>query len=146
VSLWLDTSVLVALYVPESRSERVAKFVRRAGEPIPFSPLHELELANALRLRLFRREARRAAVDATLARIGDDLHEGVLLRTALDWPATFAKAVELSGRFTPRIGSRSLDLLHVAAALLARSERFVSADRRQSAVARGAGLRTTRFA
>jgi hypothetical protein len=37
-------------------------------------------------------------------------------------------------------------LLHVAAALLARSERFVSADRRQSAVARGAGLRTTRFA
>ena len=55
MTLWLDTSALVSLYVPKARSARVARLVRRAGEPIPFSQLHELELANALRLRVFRR-------------------------------------------------------------------------------------------
>jgi predicted nucleic acid-binding protein len=146
MSLWLDTTVLVSLYVPEARSQRVARLVQRAGEPIPFSQLHELEFSNALRLRLFRREAKRKAVDATVARIAEDLHEGVLRRAALEWPATFSKALELSDRFTPRVGSRSLDLLHVAAALLARSDRFVTADRRQAALARRAGMKTTRFA
>lgn len=146
MSLWLDTSVLVSLYVPEARSERVSRLVQRVGEPILFSQLHELEFANALRLRLFRREAKPKAVAATLARIEEDLHEGVLRRAAIEWPGTFSKALELSKRFTPRVGSRSLDLLHVAAAVLARSDRFATADRRQGAIARRAGLKTTRFA
>ena len=146
MSLWLDTSVLVSLYVPEARSVRVARLVQRAGEPVPFSQLHELELANALRLLRFRREAKPKAVDATLARIAEDLHEGVLLRSAIEWPATFTKALELSSRYTQRVGSRSLDLLHVAAAVLAHSDRFVTADQRQGAIARRVGLRTTRLA
>ena len=76
MTVWLDTSVLVSLYVPEARSERVARIVRRAGEPIPFSQLHELELVNALRLGVFRREVRAKLVDATLVRIGEDLQDG----------------------------------------------------------------------
>src|SRR5262249_61839166 len=73
VTMWLDTSVLVSLYVPEPRSARVARLVRRAGASIPFSQLHELELANALRLRLFRREAQRDQGHATRARVVEDL-------------------------------------------------------------------------
>ena len=144
--LWLDTSVLVALYVPEARSERVARLVRRIGEPIPFSQLHELELANALRLRLFRREANRKQVEASLARVRDDLEAGVLQRVAVDWPLVLAKAVDLADRHTPRLGCRSLDLLHVSAATVAPSHRFITADRRQSGLARRAGLVTTRIA
>jgi predicted nucleic acid-binding protein len=86
VTLWLDTSALVSLYVPEARSARVSRLVRRAGEPIPFSQLHELELTNALRLRVFRREAKRKQVDATRARIAEDLDAGILRRVAVDWP------------------------------------------------------------
>ena len=84
MTVWLDTSALISLYVPGARSERVARILRRAGEPIPFSQLHELELVNALRLRVFRREVRSKLVDATLARIGEDLHDGVLRRVAID--------------------------------------------------------------
>jgi predicted nucleic acid-binding protein len=142
----LDTSVLVSLYVPEARSERVARLVRRAGEPVPFSQLHELELTNALRLRLFRREATPRLVDATLAHVGEDLHEGVLRRVAIEWPATFAKALELANRHTAHVGPRSLDLLHVAAAVTGEHRRFVTADRRQGTIARRAGLETTRLA
>lgn len=146
MSLWLDTSALVSLYVPEARSARVARLVQRAGEPVPFSQLHELELVNALRLLVFRREAKPKSIDLTLARIAEDLYEGVLMRSPIEWPAAFAKALELSDRYTRRVGSRSLDLLHVAAAFLARSDAFVTADRRQGAIARRVGLRTTRLA
>lgn len=144
--LWLDTSVLVALYVPEPRSERVARLVRQTGEPIPFSQLHELELTNALQLRLFRREAIRGQVEASLARVREDLESGILHRVAVDWPLVLARAIELADRHTPRLGGRSLDLLHVSAATVSASDRFVTADRRQGAVARRAGLVTTRIA
>jgi predicted nucleic acid-binding protein len=145
VSLWLDTSVLVSLYVPEPRSERVAHLVRRSGEPILFSQLHELEVVNALRLRIFRRDGMQKLVDATVARLQEDLHEGTLQRAAIDWPLTMAKAIELANQHTARLGCRSLDLLHVAAAVLSGSRRFVTADRRQSQVARRAGLLATRL-
>lgn len=145
MTLWLDTSVLVSLYVPEARSERVARLVRHTGEPIPFSQLHELELVNALRLRVFRRDARRKQVDATLARIGDDLDAGILRRVAIDWPGALAKAIELADRHTSGLGCRSLDVLHVSAAMMSASSRFVTADRRQGTVARRAGLATTRL-
>ena len=145
MTVWLDTSALVSLYVPEARSERVARIVRRAGEPIPFSQLHELELADALRLRVFRREVRSKLVDATLVRIGEDLHDGVLRRVAIEWPAALVKAIELANHHTSRIGCRSLDLLQVAAATISGSRHFVTADLRQSTVARRAGLVTTRL-
>ena len=145
MTLWLDTSALVSLYVPEARSERVARLVRRGAEPIPFSQLHELELANALRLRVFRREARPRQVNATLARIGDDLEAGVLQRVAVDWPLALARAIELADRHTSHVGCRSLDLLHVSAAMLSAIGGFVTADRRQGTVARRAGLVTTRL-
>jgi predicted nucleic acid-binding protein len=144
VTAWLDTSALVSLYVPEARSERVARLVGRSREPIPFSQLHELELVNALRLRMFRREARPAQVDATLARIVEDLNAGTLARAALDWPAVLGSALELADRHTSRVGCRSLDVLHVAAATAFGARRFVTADRRQAALARRAGLAIAR--
>jgi predicted nucleic acid-binding protein len=144
MTLWLDTSALVSLYVPETRSARVARLVRRAGEPIPFSQLHELELTSALRLRLFRREAARKQVDATLARIAEDLESGVLHRVAVDWPVALARAITLADQHSSRVGCRSLDLLHVSAAVTSAIDRFVTADRRQATVARRAGLSTTR--
>jgi predicted nucleic acid-binding protein len=144
VTLWLDTSVLVSLYVPEARSERVARLVRRFGEPIPFSQLHELELANALRLRVFRRDVKSKRVDETLARVAEDLQAGILQRVAIEWPVALARTIELADRYTSGVGCRSLDLLHVAAAVVSGNRRFVTADRRQGTVARRAGLVTTR--
>jgi hypothetical protein len=124
----------------------VARLVRRSGEPIPFSQLHELELTNALRLRVFRRDATRKQVDATLARIAEDLEAGVLHRVPVDWPLALARCIELADRHTPQLGCRSMDLLHVSAATMSTSGRFVTADRRQSTAARRVGLATTRIA
>jgi hypothetical protein len=63
---------------------------------------------------------------------------------AVDWPVALAKAIELADHHTSGVGCRSLDLLHVSAAMTSGSDRFVTADRRQGTVARRAGLPTNR--
>jgi hypothetical protein len=52
----------------------------------------------------------------------------------------FASACELSANYTVKLLTRSLDLLHVAAAHAAHCRVFVSADDRQLDVAKASGL------
>jgi predicted nucleic acid-binding protein len=138
LSLYLDTSALVSLYYPESCSERVAALV--AGLPLPFSALHELEINNALELKLFRKECSAEAVRGTLAAIEEDLRSGTLVRPAIDWPDTFRAAVDIAQGHSRHVGSRSLDVLHVAVAQTIEAERFASTDERQNALAKQVGL------
>ena len=53
----------------------------------------------------------------------------------------YAKAGELSDLHTPSTLSRSLDLMHVAAALLCKARLFLSTDIRQRKVAQAEGLK-----
>ena len=138
MKLYLDTSALVALYYPEACSERVVALV--ASSPVPFSPLHELEAKNALMLKVFRNEATLGAVRQTMAAIEEDLKAGSLVRSAIDWPETFRAAIELASTHSRHVESRSLDVLHVAVAQAIGTERFVSLDDRQKALAKEAGL------
>ena len=56
---------------------------------------------------------------------------------AADWHAT---ARELSDRYSPTVGTRSLDLLRVVAAVLLVWETFYSFDERQRQAAAGEGM------
>jgi hypothetical protein len=51
------------------------------------------------------------------------------------------KARQLSDQYTPTLGTRSLDLLHVAAALVLESKIFFSFDDRQRKAAASEGLK-----
>jgi predicted nucleic acid-binding protein len=59
----------------------------------------------------------------------------------LDWPEVFADANALSVAYSAKLLTRSLDLLHVAAARAIKGRTFVSADDRQLALARAAKLK-----
>ena len=52
----------------------------------------------------------------------------------------YSKAQELSDRYTPNLATRSLDLLHVAAALLVNARGFFSFDERRRRAASAEGL------
>jgi predicted nucleic acid-binding protein len=80
-------------------------------------------------------------MEGALGNLQDDLESGVLHIPDLDFPAVFHRAESLSAAHTPLIGSRSLDILHVASALTLGCSRFASFDRRQRMLARKAGLR-----
>lgn len=141
MSVYLDSSAIVKLYAPEPDSAALVAYVQGLREPLTFSPLHDLEVKNALRLKVFRKEAPSSQVLKSIRTIDKDLSQEILKRPDLNWPDVFRKADELSKRFSSRSGSRSLDLLHVASCLLLSSRDFLTFDDRQAKVARKAGLR-----
>jgi hypothetical protein len=51
------------------------------------------------------------------------------------------RATQLSDRYAPALGARSLDLLHVAAALVLEAKVFFSFDERQRKAAKSEGRR-----
>ena len=143
--VYLDSSAIVKLYVPEADSASVAAYVHTLKEPLPFSHLHEIEVKNALRLKVFRKEALSRAVLKSIRTIDKDMGFQILKRPELNWVDVFRRAEELSKRFSSRSGSRSLDLLHVASCLLIPSRDFLTFDDRQATVARKVGLHIVRI-
>ncbi len=77
---------------------------------------------------------------AIRAQLHDDIESRRLVRLSLDLDRVFADACELSRLHTSKFLSRSLDLLHVAAAHVAACTTFISADDRQLTVAKATGL------
>jgi hypothetical protein len=63
------------------------------------------------------------------------------LKTTVKWPVAFRVARRFAERHSITIGSRSLDILHVASAKALRAVEFLSFDNRQRALAAAVGLR-----
>ena len=140
MTTYIDSSALVAVYVPERHSPSARRALGRVPQ-VPYTLLHELEVANAFALLLGRRSITAGEHRAIRTQVRDDVEAHRLVPTALDWPQTFAGACELSESYTPTLLTRSLDLLHVAAARALGCKVFVSADDRQLAAAKAAGLK-----
>lgn len=136
--IYLDTGCLVKLYYPEPDSAAVV--ARVAGRAMFYTPLHELELTNALNQKRFHGQATETQVKAALALIQGDLAFGVLVAPPTSWQTHFQSAVQLSLSHTPVIGCRSLDILHCALAGDLHASEFVTTDARQSRLAQAMGL------
>jgi hypothetical protein len=141
VTTYADTTFFCSLYAPDAHTARAIARMRRQTLPLPFTWLHQLELRNALRLRVFRREITRAQRDASLDAVLADLASGVMTATSPDHTALMTEAERLSARYSEKLGTRSLDILHVAAAVLLGQGAFLSFDDRQRSLARAARLR-----
>ena len=140
MTTYLDTGLLVKGYVLETGSPEAVRMVEMAGDPVFFSHLHALEVPNAIRLKRFRREISPAQEKAALQALAADQAAGRLDQPRYDLGAAFRKAGELT-RFSSDLGTRSLDILHVAIALVARCTVFGSLDHRQRRLAAAAGLK-----
>lgn len=137
--IYLDTGCLLKLYYPEPDSDRVARLV--SGEVIAFLALHQLEVLNALELKLFRKQATRAQVHATAALVEQDLRSGVLYRAAVPWEDVLEEAALTAKAHTRRVGCRSLDILHCSAARSLAVTSFITTDARQRRLAESLGLK-----
>jgi len=138
---YCDSSFLASLYVitdvfnPQARKE-ASKFTKA----IPYTLLNELELLNALRRGLGDNSLDQAAHDAIVRAIDEDEADALLERTALNQIKLYEKARELSKKHTPALACRSLDILHVASAVVLGAKKFASFDHRQRKLASAAGL------
>jgi predicted nucleic acid-binding protein len=139
---YYDTGVLVKLYVPESGSQEVQRFVGERGMAIDVNDLQDCEARNAFSLKVFRREISPSEVASLRAKWERDRGDGRLRRSILPWPEVFQKSSELTEAHSAETGCRTLDVLHVAAALIMRATEFVTLDDRQRRLASAAGLST----
>jgi predicted nucleic acid-binding protein len=139
LSVYADTSFLVSLYVLDANSERAATQIQQAKLPILLTTFGELELTNAISLRLFRRELTPSKAQAARALVHKDLADGVLLTKPLTM-SNFEKAMRMARRRTPQLGTRTLDILHVASALELRAEKFYTFDHNQARLAKAEGM------
>lgn len=137
---YVDSSALVAIYVPE-RFSIAARQTVRAVSQVPFTQLHELEVPNAFELLVGRGSISREECRAIHAQLQEDLESQRLERVSLDLDRVFTIASDLSRTYTTKCLARSLDLLHVAAARVMMCSTFASADDRQLAVAKATGLK-----
>jgi predicted nucleic acid-binding protein len=132
--LFLDTSALAKRYVEEPGSEEVALLCMKAGE-LAISVLCVPEMISTLRRLLRERRLTPKEYDGLRESFLLDVADAELHEVT---PETVAAAVRVLEAHT----LRTLDALHLATALIAAPDAFVSADRAQLAAARRCGLKT----
>jgi predicted nucleic acid-binding protein len=138
---YADSGFVVSLYLTtEGTSAQARKEVKRASKPILLSPLSLLEIRNALNFGINRGEITSDQRDAVLAEIDAQIAKGFFRMVEASQSSIYAKAQELSNKHTPTIATRSLDLMHLAAALLSAARTFLTFDKRQAKAAAAEGL------
>jgi predicted nucleic acid-binding protein len=136
-----DTSFLASLYVSDANTPEAERALSSLRPVMILTALHELELTNALQLLVFRKLIRTSQASAAQRKFERNVETFGPLRPMA--PDVLVRAVDLARRHTARLGARSLDILHVAAALAMDAEAFLTFDIRQRKVASAEGLRVT---
>ncbi len=139
--LYADPSALLKLYLNEPESRAMTGWRARYSGPLPVTHHGRVELVNGIALAAHRKFISAAVLSAALAALDDDFETGRYRQTDLLWRSALKRASELSRQHTPALGTRSLDVLHVASALELGLRRFVSFDERQQKLARAVGLK-----
>lgn len=138
---YADSSFLFSYYAADANSLRADAWRQANGGPLPFAPLHRVELRNALELAVFQQRLSARETTETWAVIESDVRAGLLVETSTPLTDIFEEAERLAAAHTAATGARSLDILHVAGAKLAGMEELVTFDQRQAALALRAGLK-----
>ncbi|MBI5397691.1 MAG: type II toxin-antitoxin system VapC family toxin [Verrucomicrobia bacterium] len=128
---YADSSFFFSYYASDTNSPRADAWRLAHPSPLPFSSLNRLELRNALELAVFQKRISPQESSEAWQTVESDLRDGLLIPTPLLFVDVFREAELLAANHTAQVGTRSLDLLHVAAARLLGVEELVTFDQRQ---------------
>lgn len=142
--IYVDPSALRKLYVHDPQSRAFCAWRTRLAGSLPLTLHGKAELINSITLALFRGDIPQQTAEGALDDLDHDLEAGRLHIADLLWRKALGQAAALSRLHTPKLGTRTLDVLHVASALVLDCRRFVTYDDRQAALAKAVGLRLTR--
>ena len=108
---------------------------------LPVTPHGRVEVVNAICLAAFRREIDDVGFRDALASFEEDFVGGRYVNADVLWRSALRRAEALSREYSPRLGCRSSDTLHVATALELALPSFLTFDIRQRRLARAVGLK-----
>jgi hypothetical protein len=142
--IYADPSFLFSLYAwDENTKAASAAFSKEQRRPIFFTPWQRFELRNAVRLasgRLMRSGLPLLFQTGNVFKaVQEDIKAGRLEHAEPDWRETLRLAEELSDAHTEQIGSASVDVWHVAAAVLLGADIFWTFDGTQQKLASKCG-------
>src|SRR5207253_9558439 len=105
-----------------------------------FTAVHALEVRGAFELAVLRGLFTKADAASAWGNLDADLRSRRLVRTVVKWPVAFRVAAHLSERHSVKLGTRSLDILHIASAKAIRAAELLSFDVRQRSLGQLVGL------
>lgn len=140
MKIYVDASFLVSLYGLDVNSAAAAEVMRSSVGDRIATTFGELEVVNGLALRVFRKQVSATQARASLDEFEKDVRDGVFRLLALPDEA-FEKARQLSRQTTARLGTRTADLLHVAAALELKADCLYTFDQQQRKLAHAVHLK-----
>ncbi|HWY20220.1 MAG TPA: type II toxin-antitoxin system VapC family toxin [Candidatus Acidoferrum sp.] len=116
MKVYADPSFIVSLYSPDANSAAAAHTMQATFAQPFVTTFGELEVVNAMGLRVFRKEVSPVQAQSSLLEFEKDLRDGVFQLRELTDPI-LDRARQLSRQTTAKLDTRTADLLHVAAAL-----------------------------
>ena len=137
---YADTSFLFSLYATDANSIKADAWRLANPEPLPFTAFHRLELRNGLSLALFQQRLTLVEIQAAWQEVETDFAAGLLVGRGGLWHRVLVEAETSALNDTPVVGSRTLDVMHVATAKLIGTTEFCTFDTRQSTLAGRLGL------
>jgi predicted nucleic acid-binding protein len=142
--VYADPSALALLYLHQTGSREMVAWRRRTAGSFPVTHHGRVEIINAINLATHRGEITLEKAAAAQALLWEEFSNGYLTQVDVLWRAALNRAAQLSAAHTPKLGTRSLDVLHVACALELNLRRFLTFDERQQNLAAAAGLKLVR--
>ena len=143
--VYADSSALGLLYLHQPRSREMARWRGRLGGSLPVTHFGRTEIVNAIGLAVHRAGVTEEQAIWLWDRLDADFVDGHLEQVHILWRAALGRAAALSRRHTPRLGTRSFDVLHVACALELKRPYFLTFDERQQKLAKAIGLKLVKI-
>jgi predicted nucleic acid-binding protein len=137
---YADSSFVVSLYLTDVHSPEARRRVQGAP-PLILTLLHRAEWAHVLGQHQFRGTLTADAARRANSQLVSDEAASLWRETPLPENA-FELCADLARRYGPKLGTRTLDSLHVACALELKAKQFWTFDDRQAKLAKAAGLKT----
>jgi len=142
VDVYVDPSGLARLYIHQAGSREMSVWRGKISDALAVTHHGRVEIINAICRAAFVGHLTEDAAREALADFAADFAVGRLRQAEILWRAALNRAAELGQKHTPKLGTRSLDVLHVACALELKSRYFLTFDERQQKLATVVGLKT----
>lgn len=138
---YVDSSALRQLYVHERRSADMSAWRFKHPGSLGVTRFTRAELVNSMAAAVYRRDVTVAQLQGFLDDLADEFTDGRLHLVEVPWRVVLDQAADLSRQYSPRLGTRTLDVLHVSSAMELGARYFVSYDARQIKLAEACGLK-----
>ena len=140
---YADTGFLMSLYGRDANSARAVALAAKHKPVFFLTELGEVEFNNAVERLLFSHQTggywTASEARAVRDRLAQHVNAGVFQLRPVPGEA-WQTATRLSRQYTAKLGTRTLDVLHVAIAMSLQPEVFFTFDKRQWRLAKAVGL------